>query len=267
MARVSAKKAKTATLEGVPTYELSDADRDAVREFLARSKGRCKLPRLEVEPTETGFNISWDHAEPALGDVLFANALGTDDARLASGIMLQLARAAHRSGELRAADASFAVSVLRAIAPRDPTEALLASQMTAIHLAMMNAAQYLASTNTIPQQDSAGNLVNKLARTFAGQLEALKRYRSTGEQSIRVQHVTVNDGGQAIVGTVQAGGGATGKKEHQPHELGPTQTSGDSDASGPPLLSHVETVRAILPGTSCAGLERVPVPRGPGRSA
>jgi hypothetical protein len=39
-------------------------------------------------------------------------------------------------------------------------------------------------------------MLNKLARTFAVQVEALKKYRSTGEQSIRVQHVTVNDGGQ-----------------------------------------------------------------------
>ena len=39
-----------------------------------------------------------------------------------------------------------------------------------------------------------------------------------GEQSIRVQHVTVNDGGQAIVGDVQAGGGATKETGGQPHE-------------------------------------------------
>ena len=32
------------------------------------------------------------------------------------------------------------------------------------------------------------------------QMEALKRYRMGGEQRVTVQHVTVNDGGQAIVG-------------------------------------------------------------------
>jgi hypothetical protein len=49
-------------------------------------------------------------------------------------------------------------------------------------------------------------MLNKLARTFATQVEALKKYRSAGEQTIKVQHVTVNDGGQAIVGQHQAGG-------------------------------------------------------------
>ena len=50
-------------------------------------------------------------------------------------------------------------------------------------------------------------MLNKLARTFSSQVEALKKYRSTGEQNIRVQHVNVSEGGQAIVGKVQTGGG------------------------------------------------------------
>ena len=55
-------------------------------------------------------------------------------------------------------------------------------------------------------------MLNKLGRTFAAQVEALKKYRSSGEQNIKVQHVTVNEGGQAIVGNVQAGGGGYEKK-------------------------------------------------------
>ena len=39
------------------------------------------------------------------------------------------------------------------------------------------------------------------------QLEALKRYRTGGEQKVVVQHVNVNKGGQAIVGTVDRGRG------------------------------------------------------------
>jgi len=38
----------------------------------------------------------------------------------------------------------------------------------------------------LPQQDSAVNALNKLTRTFATQMEALKRYRSTGEQKVTV---------------------------------------------------------------------------------
>jgi hypothetical protein len=54
----------------------------------------------------------------------------------------------------------------------------------------------------IPQQDSAERAFNKLARTFAAQVEALKRYRTGGGQTVRVEHVTIHEGGQAIVGNV-----------------------------------------------------------------
>jgi hypothetical protein len=51
------------------------------------------------------------------------------------------------------------------------------------------------------------------------QLEALKRYRTGGEQRVTVQHVTVNDGGRAIVGNVAgkaAGVGHDRQGEEQP---------------------------------------------------
>jgi hypothetical protein len=57
----------------------------------------------------------------------------------------------------------------------------------------------------IPQQDSAICAFNKLARTLAVEVETLKRYRSEGGQTVRVEHVTVSDGGQAIVGNVTNG--------------------------------------------------------------
>ena len=79
--------------------------------------------------------------------------------------------------------------------------------------ATMVAARRLSQVETIPQQDSASSMLNKLARTFAAQVEALKRYRSAGEQTIKVQHVTVNEGGQAIVGNLNQGVGAQQKVE------------------------------------------------------
>jgi hypothetical protein len=44
--------------------------------------------------------------------------------------------------------------------------------------------------------------MNKLARTYTIQMDTLKRYRSKGEQKVTVQHVTVSEGGQAIVGDI-----------------------------------------------------------------
>jgi hypothetical protein len=78
---------------------------------------------------------------------------------------------------------------------------MLAAQMAATHNAIMTFGRRLNHRVDSPQQDSAERAFNKLARTFAAQVETLKRYRG-GEQTMRVENVTVNDGGQAIVGNV-----------------------------------------------------------------
>ena len=72
--------------------------------------------------------------------------------------------------------------------------------MAAIHNATMTFARRLNHVKNIPQQDSAERALNKLARTFAAQMETLKKYRTGGEQKVTVQHVTVSDNAQAIVG-------------------------------------------------------------------
>ena len=85
---------------------------------------------------------------------------------------------------------------------------MLATQMGAIHAATMMMARRLNHVETIPQQDAAERALNKLAWTFATQMEALKCYRTRGQQKVTVELVTVNAGGQAIVGAVEARGGS-----------------------------------------------------------
>jgi hypothetical protein len=79
---------------------------------------------------------------------------------------------------------------------------MLAAQMVATHMANMRFASRLATADNMEQFESPERDYNKLARTFVAQMEALKRYRTGGEQKVTVQHVSVNDGGQAIVGDV-----------------------------------------------------------------
>ena len=98
------------------------------------------------------------------------------------------------------------LSMVQGIEPRDQVEAMLAAQMAATHNATMSFAKKLNLVETIVQQDATERAFNKLARTFAAQVEALKRYRSSGDQTMRVEHVTVNEGGQAIVGNVSGMG-------------------------------------------------------------
>jgi len=82
---------------------------------------------------------------------------------------------------------------------------MLAAQMAATHAAIMRFSRYLAEAESVEQRDSAERTLNKLMRTFVTQVEALKRYRMGGEQTVTVQQVNVSEGGQAIVGNVTQG--------------------------------------------------------------
>jgi hypothetical protein len=43
----------------------------------------------------------------------------------------------------------------------------------------------------------------RLLRAYSGQVEALRRLRHGGDQYVRVEHVHVNEGGQAMIGNVR----------------------------------------------------------------
>ena len=43
----------------------------------------------------------------------------------------------------------------------------------------------------------------RLMRAYATQVEVLRRLRNGGQQVVRVEHVHVNDGGQAVIGNVK----------------------------------------------------------------
>ena len=70
----------------------------------------------------------------------------------------------------------------------------------AVASARVRSANHLMNADNIDQQDSSERVFSKATRTFPVQMEAIKRYRSNGEQGVTVQNVSVKDGGQAIVG-------------------------------------------------------------------
>src|SRR2546430_11823768 len=124
-------------------------------------------------------------------------ARGTADADVIDGLRGQFVSASAQGREPDERGVHFMLSMVKGVAAKDQVEAMLAAQMAAVHMATMTFARRLAHVNDLPQQDSAERAFNKLARTFASQIEALKRYRSVGEQTVRVEHVTVHEGGQA----------------------------------------------------------------------
>jgi len=98
----------------------------------------------------------------------------------------------------------FAAAVIAAAQPKDQLMAMQAAQMAVIHLASMKYMRKVADWRESEKGDQqlAVNMSTKLARTFSAQLDAIKRYRSGGEQKVTVQHLSVTHGSKAVVGNV-----------------------------------------------------------------
>jgi hypothetical protein len=183
-------------------------------------------------------------------------ATGTDDRKLGVQIVRQTADAMWVPGamsELERQDAvSAAMAALSGLAPIDTLEGMLASQMVATH----NAAMECLRRAQLPNQSFEGREVSfkqasKLMALYARQMEALDKHRGRGQQKITVEHVTVNAGGQAIVGNIGAGGPAPVQEAVTPMLAAPDEFS-------PPVQ--------IIDGASFlreARLKKpIPIPRG-----
>jgi hypothetical protein len=229
-----------------PPYEPTPIEAKALAAYKIAKEARG--PRLKVSIQGDSAEIGLDHPDLAMGTIAIMRAIGTVDLDFFDGLTLQLVNASKGQGSPEKA-VNFMLSVVKGIEPRDQVEAMLGAQMAAVHMASMTFASRLAHVETIQQQDSASNAFNKLTRTFAAQVSALKEYRSKGEQKMTVQHVHVADGGQAIVGNVNAqteGVGARKKTKDQPHALG--------YATGIEMPRQIEAERATMPIAGRSGV-------------
>ena len=129
---------------------------------------------------------------------LLTEALGSQDPDFIWGLVSQLSQASTRFND--GEGLNFMLSVIKNIHPRDGIEAMLGAQMAALHMSMMNYIDEFARLGHTPQQEMAERAVNKLSRTFATLVGALKHHRTGGEQKLTVRYVS--ESRQAIVGTV-----------------------------------------------------------------
>lgn len=129
-------------------------------------------------------------------------ATQTDDA--ARGIFMSAINALGTAGEIYR---PLVVAINAELEPRDAVEAMLVTQMTATHVAMTALSQKMMDATMYDVRESLERSMTRLSRTYLAQVDALKKYRAKAQQVVRVERVTVQDGGQAIVGNVDHAGG------------------------------------------------------------
>lgn len=184
--------------KGAPTKAEVHAYRDAKR----RVKGR--KPAVMVAKTEGGGKIGPTDDLHAL-HLRLLDSFGTRSDFFMTRQIHELENMLSRFGEEKdrtATALNSGLAMVTAVAPTNEIQAALAVQMAGTHTLACEMAGRIMRNSNIDHVSIYANAATKLQRTFLAQLEALDRLRGKGQQVVRVEHVTVEPGGQAIVGDV-----------------------------------------------------------------
>src|SRR5918911_32971 len=243
----------------------SAAEQARISKAAKRISSREPPPRITSRTERQGNTVTM-RVEPAHSDETGASAhlidtFGTCSTEAVDTLISQLANAVAPGSEISEAQLNGALATVHGIAPQDEAEAMLAVQMVATHTAALAALQKARTAEYRESLNSWGNLATKLLRTYTAQLETLAKYRRRGSQTVRVEHVNVAPGGQAIVGPVthMAGGGGRDRSGDQARAQEPRPALAHAPVA-PLWGSH--PVREAVPLAGCEGEEAVPNARG-----
>jgi hypothetical protein len=165
-----------------------------------RPAARVKLRRITASsakayPPDGDANLWWARLK---------TVFGTNSSAFVDAALAQLMAAARLpcSGISETA-VNAALAMIEAAKPGNAIEGALAVQAACTHTAAMAVLARLGGGHGSERRVAAlGSAAGRLLRAYALQVETLRRLRRGGDQHIRVEHVHVHAGGQAIVGAV-----------------------------------------------------------------
>ena len=211
-------EAKPATACAVTKKEVPSAPSPSEAKAIADAQGRTAAQRVRIavlaEAEDGTLHIRPPHSDDAGFAARLLDAFGTESPAFANRAMERLGTVMRPKGTALPNQTEFnaALAAIDGIRPGDEIEAMLAVQMVATYETAMDMLIRAKQADLMPTLQECGSLAVKLLRTYTAQVEALARLRRGGEQRVIVQHVNVNDGGQAIVGAVNHPGGGVSEK-------------------------------------------------------
>ena len=157
---------------------------------------RITAAQSKPYPPDGDGKIWWDRLKRALGTT-------SSDFVNASLMQLQAAAQLHCGGISEIA-MNAALAMIEAAEPKNEIEGALAVQMACTHSAAMSVlARFGCGGGTDRRVIALASAAARLLRAYSVQVEALRRLRHGGDQYVRVEHVHVTEGGQAVIGNVQ----------------------------------------------------------------
>ena len=242
-------------------------ERTEIEKARRRTKARAPRIAINIEDRPTGGRVFYpDHSDEEGHDYRLADTFGTRSLEFVRSMLngLGIATADHlldydfNPGRPNQVALNAVLAVISGVRPKDEIEATLGAHMALTNIALLDLfartrgsiANHKYEGDGIKRLDVLGNLTNKFLRTYTMQIEALARKRRKGEQNIKVKHVHVYAGGQAIVGNVShRGGRGYRKNEQQAYERAQEKRTTRAISDSPAVRSP-DQERETLPVTS-----------------
>jgi len=233
-------------------------ERAEIEKAIKRTKARAPRVAMHVEDRGKAGSIVYPvHSDEGGHEYRLADVFGTRSLQFVYSMLRGLGKATEdhslsldlNPGSPDQLEFNAALAVIDGVRPKDEIEAMLAGHMAVANILLLElvartraaVAGHRYEGNGIKRLDVLGTLTTKLMRTYTMQVETLARKRRKGEQNIRVEHVHVHAGGQAIVGNVSHRGrrGLT-KNDQQPYEGGHEKSvrSADQEWRALPVASN-----------------------------
>jgi hypothetical protein len=169
---------------------------------------RDRIPPVRVKLWRADAYQEQAHPPDGANELWWARlnkALGTVSPDFVKSSLLQLQAAARSPlGTISETAINAALAMIEAAAPKDEIQGAVAVQMSCTHAAAMAILGKLDSGFGTERRIALfASAAARLMKTFAMQVEVLRRLRQCGHQFVRVEHVYINSGGQAIIGNVK----------------------------------------------------------------
>ena len=132
------------------------------------------------------------------------DALGTASGAFVEASLHQLIAAARLPGSgISEIAVNASLAFIEGAKPQGEVECALVIQMACIHTATMAVLERLGGAHGPTRSITAmASAAARLTRAYTTQVETLRRLKSGGSQLVRVEHVHINEGGQAVIGAV-----------------------------------------------------------------
>jgi hypothetical protein len=265
MTNSNPQRPSAGAIAAIPTLpEPSEREQADIVQARKKLEQRPSPTRAMIQPSANGQPcIGASHSDELGWLDCLTDLFGSSSPEFALEQFQSLMRLtnADQSADDRESAVNSMLAIVSGVQPQSEMEGVLAVQLAAAHQLAMNLLTRVGRAEHIPLLDSNGNMAVKLLRASREHAEALAKLRRGGSQTVRVEHVHVHSGAQAIVGNVThpGGRGDRTKTRDQPHAPGVENADTRFLTTEPvtPLRSQ-DPQREAVPVACSEGTDEVP---------